>query len=384
MRIKATIMVTLKSLVYGWKNVLLMFCVFPLILALIIGNSQKEHFKPEVNRDKINITLIDEDNSKLSNSFKELLNSDDMKKIFNITNKGDYILIIPKNYQENLINAKETTIKIDEKKRISSTNELIITNLIREYGEKVSENIVIQNKIALSDIENKYNLYATINEKITKLYEKSSLNTTIVKAERVLTSMENQAATLMTYMMFTIVMSCIASYNLDKENGSFKRLISTPMTKMNFFNLDLIIFFISSFIFGLVYLLGFRVAGFAFKDTNPINLFCILICQSVLIACISGIIIAFFNKKIANIIVIFLMYFQIIFGGGFIPVDVIGNQTVRSLTNFAPGNMLSQVYKSCIITNSITNFSKELLLMLIVAGCLYLISVIKINIRWEE
>lgn len=388
MRIKATIKVTLKGVLVQWKQILLMFAAFPLIIALIMSSYQKDLFKPEVSIDKINISIVDEDNSKTSNKFKELFNAETFKEIFNVTNKSQYEIIIPKGYEDTLINEKESTIKVNEKKRVSRTNELIIKNVIEQYGKSLTESMLISKKIdAMSNaisIEDKDKLFNEVINNINKNSVTTAIKQNIVTGERVLTAIENQAATMMTLMVFTILISCIAGFNMDKENGSNKRLLSTPMTKCNFFNLDVLIFFIASLIYGTIYILAFRISGLAFKGVSVLNITSILICQSLLIASLAGIIIAFFGKGAANTIVIILMYMHIIFGGGFVPLKDINNKLFLAISKYSPGNIISETYVNCILFNSFNSIFKYLIIMIVLSLVFYVVSILKVKIRWEE
>ncbi|MFD3157205.1 ABC transporter permease [Haloimpatiens sp. FM7330] len=383
MRIKATIIVSLKAMLSQWKQVLLMFAVFPLIIAAIMGNFQKHTFKPDISRDKINISIIDKDNSKTSNNFKELFQTKELKQIFNVTNKSQYEIVIPKDYEKNIISLKQSTIKVNEKKRVSRINELVIKNVIEQYGKSLTESRIISNKINSMNVLDKEKLFSDVINNINKNAAVNPIKDNMIKGERILTSYENQAATMMSLMVFVIIMNCVAGYDLDKKNGSNKRLLSTPMTKCDFFNLDVLIFLIASLIYGIIYILAFRFAGFAFKGVSILNIISILICQSVLIASTAGIIIAFFGKKAANIIVVILMYMHIIFGGGFIPLKDMDNRIFLAISKFSPGNIISETYRNCILFNSFNSISKYLIIMIAISLILYLVSILKVKIRWE-
>ncbi len=383
MRIKATIRVTIKAMLAQWKELLLMFSIFPLIMAALMGNIQKDTFKPEVSRDKININIIDKDKSKTSESFKELFQIKQLKEIFNVIDEAEYEITIPEGYERDVINLKETTIVVNEKKRVSRTNELIIKSVIKQYSEKLTETMLISNKINAMSITDKEKLFNEVITNISKNASVTSLKQNIIQGERVLTSFENQAATLMTFMVFTIIINCIAGYNLDKSNGSNKRLMSTPMTKCDFFNLDLLVFFLASLVYGAIYILSFRITGLAFKGVSPLNIILILICQSLLIASVAGVIIAFFGKNAANAVVIVLMYIHIIFGGGFIPLKDMNNKIFISISKFSPGNIISEVYTNCMLFDSFISISKYLIIMILIAIVAYCISIVKVKVRWE-
>lgn len=383
MRIKATIRATIKAMLCQWKELLLMYSVFPLILAALMGNVQKDMFKPEVSQNKININIIDKDNSKTAESFKELFQTKQLKEIFNVTDEAQYEIIIPKGYEKDVINLKETTIVVNEKKRVSRTNELIIKSVIKQYSEGLTETMLISSKINTMNIMDKEKLFNEVITNISKNSDLTSLKQNIIQGERVLTSFENQAATMMTFMIFTIIITCIAGHNIGKSNGSNKRLMSTPMTKCDFFNLDFLLFFLASLVYGAIYILSFRITGLAFKGVNPLNIISILICQSILIASVAGIIIAFFGKNVATAVVMLPMYIHIIFGGGFIPLSEMNNKIFISISKFSPGNIISEAYTNCMLFNSFNSISKYLIIMLLLSIVAYCISILKVKIRWE-
>lgn len=381
MKVKATIKVTVKALLAQWKQVLLMYAVFPLLLIGVMGYFQRDLYKPETKIDAINISIVDEDKSDVSKNFINLLNSDELKNLFNISDNGDYIINIPKNYEKDLLQLKDTTITIDEKNRVSRQNEVILKSLIEQYGKSLTESLIVNNNMDLRDNEEILNKIMTTLKSIN---ETTSIKSNKIEAERVLTSFENQSASMMTFMLFTIIMGCVAGYHLDKENGSFKRLMSTSITKQTFFKLDLLIFFMSSFVYGSIYVIVSRIAGFAFKGVSLINIIVLLSVQSILITALSGLIIAFLNKKVSQIVIIMFMYFQIIFGGGFIPLKEISNKAFLTIAKFSPGDIITDAYRKCMLFNSINDISTELILMLAISIAAYLISITKVRLRWEE
>ncbi len=381
MKVKATIKVTVKALLAQWKQVLLMYAVFPLLLIGVMGYFQRDLYKPETKIDAINISIVDEDKSDVSKNFISLLNSDELKNLFNISDNGDYIINIPKNYEKDLLQLKDTTITIDEKNRVSRQNEVIIKSLIEQYGKSLTESLIVNNNMDLRDNEEIINKITTTLKSIN---ETTSIKSNKIEAERVLTSFENQSASMMTFMLFTIIMGCVAGYHLDKENGSFKRLMSTSITKQTFFKLDLLIFFMSSFVYGGIYVMVSRIAGFAFKGVSLINIIVLLSVQSILITALSGLIIAFLSKKVSQIVIILFMYFQIIFGGGFIPLKEISNKVFLTIAKFSPGDIITDAYRKCMLFNSIKDISTELILMLAISIAAYLISITKVRLRWEE
>jgi ABC-2 type transport system permease protein len=384
MRLKATVIVCLKALLSQWKQVILMYCLFPLLLSLGMGYFQKGIFQPEVNMEKIKVTIVDEDNSEISRSFTQMFSTEEMKKLFEVSASGDYLITVPKGFESNLRELKESVIEVDEKKRTSRISGEVIRSLIEAYGKSITQSVGISNKIEALNVTDKEALYSEVSAKVNSVEAAKYIRDNIQEAETTLTSYEYQGATMITFFAMMIVMSCVAGYHMDKENGSFKRLMSTPITRLTFFNLDMLIFFIASFVYGLVYILSFRIAGFAFKGVNPAVILSILAVQSFLISSLAGLMVAFLGKNNSNLLLVIIMYFQILFGGVFIPVKQVNNEVFKVISRFAPGNLISEAYRSSMLFNSFDKITGNLLTMAAVAAALYLISVIKVKVRWEE
>lgn len=384
MRYKATIYLSLRAIIVQWKQVLLMYAIFPLLLSTAMGYFQKDIFKPETSMDKINITIIDEDNSEASKGFTQMFRSEGIKDLFKVTENGQYFITIPNGYQGSINNLRDVSIRVDEKERVSRTNELIIKAIVEQYGKHLTKSITISNKIEALEVIDKEKLYNEVIASINRVTGIRGIKLNLIKGERTLSSYENQAAALMTYMVIMMIMGCTAGHHLDLENGTFRRLMSTPMKKTTMFNLNLTAFFVQTFVYGIVYIVTLRVVGYAFKGVSIINLGAILIGQSLLIAACAGFMTAFFNKKSANIVLIIVMYYQIIFGGVFIPLKDITSKVFMFLTRFSPGNVISSAYRNCILFNSFDKISEYLLIMLLVSLAAYIVSIIKVRIRWEE
>lgn len=384
MRIKATIIAGLKALCNQWKQVLLMYAVFPLILTSFMGYVLKEAYRPDTNFKKIDVSIIDKDNSASSKGFKELFNAEGIRKLFNVTDKGKYAITIPRGYENNLMNLKQNTIQVNEKERASDNDEIIIKTVINEYGKSITESVIISDNIKKLNIKDNEKLFNEVTASINKLSSEKALKENIIKGQRTLTSFENEGASLITYILFMIILGCVASHHINKENGSFKRFMSMPITRITYFNLDMVSFCMASFIYGAIYVIAMRIAGYAFIGANPLILLVIIIAQGLLASSLAGLLVAFCSKQTANIVVVLLMYFDIIFGGAFIPAKAFSSKTLMSLSRFAPGRVITQAYKNCILFNSFDKVWSYVLIMIIISAAAYFISLLKVKLRWEE
>lgn len=384
MRLRATIMISLKGLLAQWKQVLLMYAVFPLLLATSMGYFQRDIFKPDTSMDVINLTFDDKDNSASSRGLIQIFKTEGISSMFSIMENGDYVVSIPEGYEKSIMNLEDVSITVDEKERASRSNELIIKAIVEQYGKYLTNSIIISDRIESMNIEDKEKFHGDVIARINEITSQRAVKNNIVKGERTLNSYENQAAALMTYLAIMMIMSCVAGHHMDLENGSFRRLISTPMKKTTMFNLNIATFFIFAFVYGIVYVITMRVMGYAFIGTSILNLGALILCQSLLIAVCSGFMTAFFKKTNANIIMIIVMYYQILFGGVFIPLKDITSKVFMFLSRFSPGNVISSAYRNIILFDSFDKISSYLTAILMASIVFYAVSILKVRVRWEE
>jgi len=137
-------------------------------------------------------------------------------------------------------------------------------------------------------------------------------------------------------------------------------------------------------VYGIVYVITMRVMGYAFIGTSILNLGSLLVCQSLLIAACAGFMTAFFKKTNANIIMIIVMYYQILFGGVFIPLKDITSKVFMFLSKFSPGNVISSAYRNIILFNSFDKIFRFLAVILMASAAFYVVSILKVRVRWEE
>lgn len=384
MRVLATLKVCFKALRVQWKSMLLMYSIFPLIMCLFMGYTQKDLYRPDTNIEKINVSFNDKDNSDTSRALIKLFETKDLKKLFTIKKDSDYTIVIPKGYEKNLSQSKNVNIDINANKDNSNSGDIIIKSVLNEYGKGISQSSIISNKIEELSINDKEKIYKNVSEEINKASEKTAIQNKILNGQKTLTANENEAASMASYMIFMIILSFSASHNLEKENGTFKRFLSTPITRLSYFNLDLFSFFITGLMCGGLYLITMRVFNIGFIGTNPFLIIFILIAQSILSAAIGGLLIAFLNKTVSTAIMLVLMYFEVIFGGAFIPSKEFTNSVLVTLSKVTPGTVITKAYKYSILFNSFDKIIGLVLIMLVTSVIVYLISIIKVKISWEE
>lgn len=349
MKVRIISMLTIKGLFLNWKQIILMYVIFPLSICFVTGHYSKMLYAADEN--KIDITIIDKDNGNAAQDFRKFFNREDNKKLFNVTKKGDYIITLKRGNSKSPIE-----VQVQEKRHVSEHNEKLIKSVIESYGE---------------ELKNKENFnYEIIRDEIIKNKNEMSIY-------------EEEAASIVTYIIIIIIMNCSKAYDLEKQNGMFKRMISMPLTKINLFNYYVLIYFIYGIGTGIIYVLAFMIAKLAFFNVNFINLIVILLAQSLMIASASGFFSVFFKKNLSTVILTTLLLIETLLGGGFIP-KVKSDAVLTSLVKFEPLKFVSDAYKDIIMYNSLSYIERNLIIMFFVSLALYIISLAKIKISWEE
>jgi ABC-2 type transport system permease protein len=381
MKLLAYIKLTLIQALRESKQLLLVFAVFPIAISAMMAYFQKDLFTPTTEIPKMNISLFDEDKSQLSNNIINFFNSEAMQKLVEVTedkDKADYEILIPKSYEEELINNKKNTITVKVKKDASASSGEILSNIIDRYSEDINLQLLINKNVKNDAIIN------SITKDINKIYTSDTFKTDFLQLKKNLSSYEYFSVSLLGFMFLMLIMSLAASFYLERENGMYERVMSTAITKAQYFNYNLISCFIFALMLNAVYIFTYRILGLSFKVSIPLLLILIFV-QSLLATAATALIVAFLNKKNSTIVMNVIMLLQVIIGGSFIPVEQIGaSKFFIQLAKFSPDALISKAYRNLLIYDNLSSITYYVIGMLVVSILFYVISIVKINIKWGE
>lgn len=389
MRLKAFIKVMLKSIIREARVMVFMFIVFPVACSLLYGYFQKEMFKPENMMSKFYINIKDEDNSPTTKAFKELLKGEGLKDFIEITEDKESLQVeveFPKGYEEKLLALKEGEITLNQLTPKGEFVATTLTSIIDKYNKTIQEGLIIGKRIGESSLseKEKHSLENEIRSKFTEYYSTKSIKTEIYTKGNNLTSFEYYSISIFSFTALMLIQSLAGSYYAEKENGVLKRCLAAPMSKTQYFNYTLISNTIFAFIINMVYTMVFRIGGISYKGSLWL-LVLIVVVISILQGVFAGFITAFFkDKRIGGLIITAMIMLSVAVGGAFFPVDKVGNGIVKFLGNIAPSSQIIKVFKSYILENSMNAVINTLLLIGLVSLVLYIISFIKIRVKWED
>lgn len=389
MRLKAFIKVMLKGLVREWKVTVFTFIIFPMVTSVLYGYFQKELFTPENIMSKYYINIIDEDKSEASMGLKELFNNEQVKDFIVLTEDKEKLqveVVIPKGYESALIGLKEEEIVLRQLNEKGEPVIAAVSSLVEKYNKAVQEGILINDRIVKGSLsqEDKEKLMMDIGQKFKSFQTEKSIKTNIYTEGKNLTSFQYYSISIFSFISLVLIGSLSTSYYTERENGLVKRYLAAPMSKIQFFNYTLISNFTFAFIVNSIYVMVYKISNISFQGSYGI-LILILIILSILEATLAGVLVAFFkDKRIGGIFINALILLSVSVGGAFLPVDKIGGKVLTVLNNIAPNTHIINVFKAYILENTLSSIINPLMIMATISIVSYLISFIKVRVKWED
>lgn len=389
MRLKAFIKVMLKGLVREWKITVFTFIIFPMVTSVLYGYFQKELFTPENIMSKYYVNIIDEDKSEASMGLKELFNNEQVKDFIVLTEDKEKLqveVVIPKGYESALIGLKEEEIVLRQLNEKGEPVIAAVSSLVEKYNKAVQEGILINDRIVKGSLsqEDKEKLMMDIGQKFKSFQTEKSIKTNMYTEGKNLTSFQYYSISIFSFISLVLIGSLTTSYYTERENGLVKRYLAAPMSKIQFFNYTLISNFTFAFIVNSIYVMVYKISNISFQGSYRI-LILILIVLSILEATLAGFLVVFFkDKRIGGVFMQAFIILSVSVGGAFFPVDKVGGKIIAVLSNIAPNTHIINVFKAYMLENTLSSIFNTLVIMAAIAMVSYLISIIKVKVKWED
>lgn len=334
-----------------------MFVALPLLLSFVMGYMQQSLFDSPLELKTINARLIDEDNSKMSQELQAFLTSEDLKDVISFDledeEKYDLDIIVPKGYEENILNDLGGTIELKEIKSSSIKLETI-KSILDRYHESVY--MSMNKEISSKEFEN--------------IYGTSSIESTTIEREG--TKIDSQgyfAVAMVSYVCCMLLWGiAIASYTkIIKDLNN--RVRCAPITKGE----GVIYEYITNSIYFTVilgsYVAVYRVFGKAF--TGEIGTLIALVILSSLILTSIGIFINIcFGEKLGKVAA-FIIFITPVIGGGVFTTDT------NFLAYLAPTNYISNMFHRYAYGAVFNEIIVEFIPMIIIGVVLFIVAYCK-------
>lgn len=386
MKLLAFLKVSLKGIIKEFPTFVLSYAIYPIIIALVMGYVQKDMFTPVVNDPIFSIIIVDEDNTRESENLISFLNSEEISKVMTVksndSEKFDYTLRIPKGYEDSLLGKASSAVKVEAEEKSPTSLGNILVNIVDKYNKELSQGLVIHQNIENKQLENKEGLVEEINRILIKAYTTDSIENNIHSVRKSLNSYEYYSVTFLNFAFIIFLMAVIASDALEKENGLYNRIMSTAITKWEYFNYGIMSNYLMMVVANIIYVGAYRVAGLSFKGSLPILLLIVLV-QSFMITVIGTLISTIFKKKYGLPLVQIFLMVQMIFGGMIGPLNKWNKSPIFDFfAKYKPDAVIVNTYRNYLIHNNISSISNYLLIMLGISMILYLINLLAIQMKW--
>ncbi|MDS0526996.1 ABC transporter permease [Clostridium sp. SHJSY1] len=343
--------ITLKRYMSNWITSAALLILLPILLASVMGMFKDGINKNPLKLSKLEISVIDEDDSKMSTDLVEFLKSDDMNDLIQVVDKGKAEIKIPKGYEESIKDKKENKIILVDKGKGKSVLETL--RLILDKYHK---------SLYLGSSGEK-------NQELSKILNEDSVETEIIDSKKEANNYELMAASMSGFVIMSLIYTMInANYTPDVENLE-RRTIVTPIKRQTIFIYEWITTFIYGALVLICYILFFKIFKTAFNG-SILAILEIVIPASAFIATVSKFITTLFGKKYGQAVglIIFLI--------PTLCMEMFSGQS-NLLSKFMPTHYITKALNTLDTNGNLIGSEKDLIFILGASALLFLIIFIK-------
>jgi ABC-2 type transport system permease protein len=351
MKLIVYLKITLKSIISTGIITIAMYVLFPVILAGTIGFMKSGQEQNTLKLKQIDVNIIDEDNSEKSKSLIELLKSDDMKALINVTDKGDADIKIPKGYEESILSKKENNIILVERDKGHS-----VLSTLKVILDKYHKNLYLSQS-------------GEKNEELSEIFNKDVIDSEIIDYKEEIDSYQLMASSLSGFVISMMILNFIKASYTDGCGNLYRRILVAPISRQKFFLYESIGTFLYSLIILFCYTLFFKITGLAFKG-SILGIFAIIIPSALLVTTITKFVTYSVLKEYGQFVGMIIFILPIL---GMEMFNGKGNL----LANFAPTHYITKAFETFNLNGNIRGVEKDLLFIVAVSLLLFIIVFIK-------
>ena len=359
--------INLKSILMQWKMLVVSFVMMPLMMILMLGFFSNQGLHAE-DLKKTKITFEDKDNSVLSQELMQIFNND----FFEITEEAEYIIVIPDNYEQDVLAGNKANLTIAAQDDRSQTKENMITTYLEAYNKEISLYLNLNNY----KLENKQELINKLNSiDYSSLFETKTLET-----EHKLTAYETTAISISGFVIITILTNLGVGIYQQAGTGLEKRTHSLPVSRNKMLLLDFVDYFFIAIIEMIFFLLPLIVLGLAFQNVIPL-LIPVILLAAIITSSLALFITTIAGKKYGTIVLYLLMYAELLFGGIFASFNV---DFLTNMKGYSPGSIVSSILENLLLNQNFEGMSNYFVVGLVLAVVALVISYIKNKLEWGK
>lgn len=310
--------------------------LMPILLVLILGTALEKDFVVE-NIDKTDIILVNEDEGSISKEFEKFLATKEIKDIVNVKRAKNYdlglkklkendsslIVMLDKNYSKNLLQGKDSKIKLYSMDK-NSSEFILMNNFIDDFN---------------SAANTEYNL-AGANSNLAKIYSNSFIKDSPLKSEGNVPG----AMDYYTITMLVLIIMHGAYYSLYSVSENFLgkrrgRMLATPVPLASHFIGNIIGNIVTVFVPVIALAIFTKLVYKSNWGNNYLEIGLIIFSLSVMAITI-GVLVSSFtkNKKHGHIIIQIVIPVMTFFSGGYFKFNV-ENKIFVTIQNYLPSKL---------------------------------------------
>ena len=317
------------------------------------------------------VGIIDNDKSYISNEIINTINDIENIDIVNVcsndykillaTNQIQVVLIINKNFSENILNLKSDKITI--KSIYNGELKSILSSIIKSKTDELSLIAQISNK----DI----NKFKEINES----YKDNLPTVNYNEIKYTKPSIENSLGLVM--MMIFITGSTIASFIIeDEENNTKYRVLVSKVKPHVYYSSLLIVFYLLSCASSFIYYIMCKILDFNFNMVNTNNFFIIMLMINLVSVSLNLLIVSFTKSRyIASTVNILLVIPSCMLSGVFWDFEVMPDY-LQKIGKFLPQRWVYICLDKLKIYDDLSYIRDYIFAMIILSLIFFIVSIL--------
>lgn len=377
MRIFPHIKKNLRAFLRDGKVTLVCFIIFPMVMAAVYGNMQKNAFSGKSSFEAIKVQFAYDKASKEGEILTNILAADSVKSFIQpVEGDGKCKITISGDFKD---------IKIE---KLSGTdNEMdMVKGFMKAFSENINQEKVVMDNISALKLTpaEQADLTSRLAAGMKELRQTSAVKEEIMPGYRTLGAREYYTISMFSYTSIIMITILVKGFHKDKKRGLIRRSFSTPNSKESYLLGYLSSTFILCFAVNLIYVIINKVMGIAFLE-DIAGVLLLIILQSLLQAAVIGALVSFIsNEKLSDTIMTVIILVPSVFGGVFFNADIIEVKALKVISDFSPNSLILNSYKGLSLMQGISGAQTQILISIILSVILLSASIIKVRAGWEE
>ncbi len=351
--------ITLKGMLSNATITIVYFILFPVLLAGFMGFLQKSFYEKPLKLNTLNIEITDNDNTSMSKSLITFLESDEMEELIEVNPKEANIeIIIPKGYEESVLSLKKNEISINKLEE-GLTNS---TNTLKIILDKYHKSLYLS-------------LSGGSTEDLNNITGESVIENININTNKTSSSYEVLSSSMIAFLISMLIFSLIQGNYSEISRNIDRRIISTPISKTQYFYYDSFALLIYSAIIVSGYIFFFRITGISFTG-RLLPLIGLILLSAVLIVSMSKFVYELFGPLYGKVV-----------GGLIFSLPIIGMEAFtgegNALKILAPTHYITKLFNVYNLNGNYNSNIKDLIFIVLLSAALFGIANIKVALSKE-